>query len=68
MESVGLLGRGISATYLHHTTQTQNKLTILVFERAKIFRALERAAILISIPVILLNISPLFLIEYTLHS
>jgi hypothetical protein len=55
-QSVRLLGRGISplqGRYLHRTTQTQRKHTqismpwvgfepmILVFERAKIFRALE---------------------------
>jgi hypothetical protein len=57
---VGLLGRVISPSqgrYLHRTTQTQNKSrqtsmplvgfepTIPVFERAKAFHALDRAAV-----------------------
>jgi hypothetical protein len=57
--SVGLLERGIRPSqdrYLHRTTQTQNKRTqtsmprvgfiptIPVFERAKTFHALDRAA------------------------
>jgi hypothetical protein len=61
-QSAGLLGRGISPTqshYLHRTTQTQSRRrqtsmpwvefepTIPVFERAKTFHALVRAATVI---------------------
>jgi hypothetical protein len=61
-QSIRFLGRGISPTqgrYPHRTTQTQNKRrptsmplmglepTIPVFEQAKAFRALDRAATVI---------------------
>jgi hypothetical protein len=61
-QSAGLLGVGIGPTqgrYIHRTTQTRNKLrqtlvpvvgfepTIPVFERAKTFQALDRAATVI---------------------
>jgi hypothetical protein len=63
-QSVGLLGRGISPSQGHYVTQTQNKHkqtlmpwvgfehTIPVFERAKIFHAFDRAAIVVGTPII----------------
>jgi hypothetical protein len=69
---VGLLGRGIRPLQSRYLTQTQNKHkrpympwvrfepTILVFERAKIFHAVDRAAAAIGYPPIYLRLySPL---------